>query len=52
MVHANQDQAKLNLHAQINWLLKKGYLLENKNDYFISVKQAEGIIKLNGKSVK
>jgi len=51
MVTDSQKEAKKEIHAQINEWLEQGYLTATQDDYLISIKQDQGNILFNGKSL-
>jgi uncharacterized protein YdgA (DUF945 family) len=48
-IQDNQEKLKSDIKGQLNALVKKGYLIENKNEYTTFIKQENGKITFNGK---
>lgn len=46
-IQESQDAAKSDLYKELQHMIKKGYIVENGNEYTVSVKQKEGKIKIN-----
>lgn len=39
------------LHSQLDQLLKMGYVVQNKDDYYVALVREEGVFKVNGKVI-
>jgi uncharacterized protein YdgA (DUF945 family) len=52
MIEDSQQQEKSDLYDQVNQLIKKEYITEDKNNYFVTIKQKQGMIQVNGKQIK
>lgn len=48
-IQENQKNAELDIHDELNALIKEGYLIQNKNEYIMSIQQKNGEMKFNGK---
>ncbi|MHB1947103.1 MAG: DUF945 family protein [Gammaproteobacteria bacterium] len=39
------------LHSQLDQLLRMGYVVQNKDDYYVTLVREEGVFKVNGKEI-